>query len=187
MILTTARMRKRKEIAVTVTTGDTVSDTSKVERLLGGLVHQDMKWSEMILGNTKSLIKSLQTRTNAIAIICRIAPFKVRKMVAEGIWMSKLCYLIAVWGGTEEYLLGALQVMQNRVARYICNRGERYSGRKALAEVGWLPVRELVKYHSLLQAKKNMEMGAPSYLHHKLAGECRERLRYVTRQTVGET
>ena len=67
----------------------------------------------------------------------------------------------------------------------MCNRGERYSGKKALAEVGWLPVRELVKYHSLLQAKKTMETGTPSYLHLKLAGEQTGEPRYLTRRRVG--
>ena len=37
--------------------------------------------------------------------------------------------------------------------------------------VGWLPVLELVKYHSVLQAKKNKETGLTTYLHTKLAGE----------------
>ena len=52
--------------------------------------------------------------------------------------------------------------------------------------MGWLPVRELVMYHSLLQAKKTMETESPAYLHMKLVGEkSAEEPRYNTRQRVG--
>ena len=120
-----------------------------------------------------------------MSLIRPIASFKVRKMVAQGVWLSKLSYLIAVYGGTEEYLLGTLQVMQIQVARLVCNRGSRYSGRKALAEVGWLSVKGLLQYFSLLQAKKTLETETPSYLHRKLVGETTTESRYQTRQRVG--
>ena len=54
--------------------------------------------------------------------------------------------------------------------------------------VGWLPVLEWVKYHSVLQAKKNKETGLTTYLHTKLAGEKTVvEPQYNTRQTVGGT
>ena len=93
--------------------------------------------------------------------------------------------MIAVIGGTEDYLLNALQVMQNRAARLVCNRGKLYSSRKALKEVGWLSVRQLILYHSLLQAKKTLETKQPLYLYQKLVGKREEEPRYQTRQQVG--
>ena len=185
MVLTTEKMRRTRNISVTVTLGDTVSSTSEVERLLGGLVHQNLKWTEMIIKNENSLIKGLQSRTNALSILRGIAPFKVRKMIAEGIWASKLSSLIAVYGGTEEYLIKALQTMQNNVARIICNRGRQYSSKKALLEVGWLPVRDMITYHSLIQAKKTLETENPRYLYEKLVGEKEPVSRYMTRLKVG--
>ena len=127
-----------------------------------------MKWAEMIINNENSVIKSLQARTNALATVRKIGSFKVRKLIANGIFLSRLSYLLAVFGGTEEYLLTSLQRMQNRAAREVCNRGKRYPATKALEEVGWLPVRKLVEYHSLLQAKKTWETTTPSYLYRKL-------------------
>ena len=184
MLLTTEKMRRTRNIEVTVTTGDTSAATTEVERLLGSYVHHNMKWAEMIINNEKSLIKSLNTRTNALCMVKKVASFKVRKMIATGIWHSKLSYLIALYGGTEEYLLTALQRMQNKVARVICNRGKEYPAKKALKEVGWLPVKSLIKYHSLLEAKKCLENQSPLYLFEKLAGEKQEP-RYLTRLKVG--
>ena len=39
-------------------------------------------------------------------------------MVANGVVISKFCYLIQLWGGAEAYLLKSLQVLQNRAGIY---------------------------------------------------------------------
>ena len=41
------------------------------------------------------------------------------KMIGTGIFMSKLIYLMPLWGGCEDYLVRALQVVQNKAARSI--------------------------------------------------------------------
>ena len=40
-------------------------------------------------------------------------------MVANGIVISQLCYLIQLWGGSEGYLLNSLQIIMNRAARSV--------------------------------------------------------------------
>ena len=40
-------------------------------------------------------------------------------MIADGILISKLIYLIPVWVGCEDYLVNALQVSMNKVARLV--------------------------------------------------------------------
>ena len=49
--------------------------------------------------NEKSLVKQLGTRLNALRKISKFADFKTRKMLADGLFMSKLVYLIPLWGG----------------------------------------------------------------------------------------
>ena len=71
----------------------------------------------------KSLIKQLVFRVTVLRKICHIASFKTRKMVADGLFMSKLMYLMPLWGGCEDSLLKALQVVQNKVARLVTRRG----------------------------------------------------------------
>ena len=61
--------------------------------------------SEYILNNDKSLIKQLTSRLNALKIISRVASFKTRLMIANGIFSSKLIYQIGLWGGADDYLL----------------------------------------------------------------------------------
>ena len=69
----------------------------------------------------------------------------------NGVFMSKLAYLITLWVGVQQYLLGALQVQQLAAARAVCGMNcWRWSKAKLLARTGWLSVRQLVFYHTFL-------------------------------------
>jgi hypothetical protein len=93
-------------------------------------------------------------------------------MIANGIIMSKLVYLITLWGGAQQYLMNALQVQQLVAARPVCGVGcWRWSKRKLLDKVGWLSVRQLVFFHTVLQAHKTLKSGVPKPLHQALSGQ----------------
>ena len=69
--------------------------------------------------------------------------------------MSKLTYLIILWGGAQQYLINALQIQQLVAARLVCGGScWRWSRQKLLTSVGWLSVKQLVFYHTVLQAHK---------------------------------
>ena len=184
LLLTTAQMRRRRNISVEVTIGTEENTPSDVEKLLGIHIDQNLKWGNHIMNNKKSLVKALTTRSNALAMVSKLADFPTRKMIANGIFHSKLCYCLTVFGRTENYLVNALQKIQTRVARLVCGRGRRYPAASALRQVGWLPVASVVDVYSLVQAKKVLESKKPSYLYEKLVGGS-NRPAYATRLCVG--
>ena len=139
--------------------------SSQSEKLLGGLIHQNLKWAEHVLYGDGSLAKALSSRLNALRLVSNVATFKTRKLIAEGIVMSKLIYLIEVWGGCENYLLKALQVIQNRALRIVTKQGNRTSIRVMLNHCGWLSVSQLVFYHSVVMLHKTRLTGFPKYLY----------------------
>ena len=66
-------------------------------------------------------------------------------MVANDIVMSKLIYLITLWGGAQEYLLSALQVQQVSAARAVCGFGSwEWTRKKLLDRVEWLSFRQAI-------------------------------------------
>ena len=72
-------------------------------------------------------------------------------MVANGAVMSKLVYLITLWGGARQNLLSAVQVQQLTAARLVCGHGcWRWSRRKLLDRLGWLSVRQHIRYYSIM-------------------------------------
>ena len=99
--------------------GNHIIQPSPTAKLLGGTISQDAKWKQHILGSEQSLVRQLTSRINGLCLISSRATFSTRLMVANGIVISKLCYLIQLWGGCEDYLLQSLQVLQNRAARIV--------------------------------------------------------------------
>ena len=100
----------------------TLSNLHNQKKLLGGIIPEEMKWKEHLLGSDQSLVRQLTSRINGLLKVSSRAPFHTRLMVANGDFMSKLCYLIQLWGGCEKYLFRALQIIQNRAARAVTGK-----------------------------------------------------------------
>ena len=140
------------------------------------------------MDNSEALLKSLSTRANAIKKISSFTSFKTRKMIANGIFMSKLIYLMPVWMGCEDYLTNALQVCQNKVARLV-TKLDRYTPTKVLLQqCGWLPVRQLMAYHSLVLLHKTIKHQTPDFLYQKVtSGSDQPRTRQAEASTAATT
>ena len=70
--------------------------------------------------------------------------------------MGKLQYLITQWGGANQTLMTAAQSTQNCIARWVTGGNRRTKIRQLLIECGWLSIRELSLYHSVVQFWKNV-------------------------------
>ena len=166
MVMTTSQKRKKgnPNVQVQLTTPTEVIDPSSSERLLGAMIHQDMKWGEHIQNNSESLIRSLSTRIGALKIIGRVASFKNRKLIANGIFLSKLSYLIALWGGCNLELLKSLQILQNKAARIVTKLEWSTPTAVQLSQCGWMSVHQLVVYHSVVMVFKVLQTKQPKPL-----------------------
>ena len=156
---------KLKRNQVSIQAGTYTIKPSETETLLGGHLHQSLQWNHHISDGRKSLSKQLSSRINGLKKISRNASFNTRLMVANGVFMSKVMYLITVWGGAQQYLLKGLQVQQLAAARCVCGYTSRWwSRRKLLARVGWFSIRQLIYFHTVLQAHKTISSGKPAML-----------------------
>ena len=89
----------------------------ETEKLLGGFISSNLKWTENIRDNKKSINRMVSSRLNALVKVCQVSNFKTRLMIANGIIMSKLIQLIQLWGGTHSFLLSFLQGEKIRFIR----------------------------------------------------------------------
>ena len=78
--------------------------------------------------------------------------------------MSKLVYLMPLWGGCEKFLLRALQIVQNKAARSITKLGRFTPVKTLLQQCGWLSVNQLVFYHTVVLFFKTLQNQSPEYL-----------------------
>ena len=79
-----------------------------------------MKCNQHLSEGDSSLSKQLTFRINRLKKISVNATFHTRLVVANGAVMSKMAYLITLWGGAPVYLLKSLQVQQLTAARTVC-------------------------------------------------------------------
>ena len=131
-------------------TGTEIIQPQSEERLLGANVSNSLTWNTHIRDGKGSLISSLTSRINALHKVCQYSNFMTRKMIANGIVMSYLTYLIPLYGGCQQYLLTSLQVLHNRAARHVTKSNWGTSSSAMLLQVGWLNVRQMIVFHSLV-------------------------------------
>ena len=86
----------------------------------------------------------------------------------HGIFNSKVVFLISVWGGTEQYLLDSIQIIINKAMRVICKVGKSTRISDLQRMTGWMSIRQSVKYHSLMEARRILTIQQPGYLYKKL-------------------
>ena len=149
--------------------------------LVCGVIIQDMKWKTHIQGSEQSLVKQLTSRINGLVKVSLNASRETRLMVANGIFMSKLCYLIQLWGNCEKYLIKTLQVLQNKAARLVTGKSWFTSTRRLLKDCNWMSVQQLVFFHTVLQTHKILLSGTPTYFSQRISTQHP----YKTRQAAG--
>ena len=170
LIVMGSKKHKNTRMGVSVNASGHIITPTETEKLLGGQLHQSLTWNFHLRDYKGSLSSQLTSRINGLRRVCRNAKFKTKLKVANGIVMSKLTYLITLWGGAQEYLLSALQVQQLTAARAVAGFGSQFwSKRKLLNHVGWLSVRQLIFYHTALQAHKTISTGRPKALYQSLS------------------
>ena len=117
------------------------------------------------------MFRILTSRVNALSKVCMLADFKTRKLIANGLFMSNLTSLIQLWSGTSEFLLTFLQVIQSRAARLVTKLSWDTRTEVLLNQVGWLSVRQLGVFHSLVLIYKTKQNKKPVYFSEKFGIE----------------
>ena len=146
------------------------------------MVDEHLKWTEHLRDNKEeNLLRSLSSRLGALKKISKVGSFRTRKMIANGIFMSKLTYLIELWGGCGIMLKRSLQMIQNKVARVVTKLDWSTSPSVLLHQIGWLSVNQLIFYHSVLLVYKVNLNKTPRYLHNMFSWS----YNYDTRQATG--
>ena len=174
--------QKRQEVEIQA--GQHTITPSDSEKLLGCIISQDLKWRHHITGSDQSMIKQLTSRINGLCMMSSKASFTTRLMVANGIVISKLCYLIQLWGGCEGYLLHALQVVQNRAARVVTGCSWFTPTRKLLASCNWLSVKQLVEFQTLAMTHKIIMSDSPYYLSKRFSTDYTYKTRQATTGSI---
>ena len=157
--------RKHNNFGISLDTGTEIIEPKSGEKLLGAKISNDFRWNLHIRDDEFSMFRSLTSKINALSKISAFASFKTRKMVAMGLILSTLTYIIQVYGGCSGYLLATLQVLQNKAARSVTRLPWMTPTRTLLTQCGWLSIKQLIVYHSLVLMYKVKVDKKPEYIY----------------------
>ena len=175
-----AAHRVNGNFGITLNTGAEIIEPVNHEKLLGAVILSDLEWNMHLKEHEKSLFNTLTSRVNALIKVSNVADFRTQKMIANGIFMSNLVSLITLWSGCSEFLLTFLQTIQNRAAITVTKLDNYTRTEVLLHQLGWLSVRQLGVYHSLIQIYKTKQTKKPAYFSSKFDREFHRNTRLST-------
>ena len=197
MIIGTKSLKQNRlqgqEVSILVD-GQEIKNTPS-EKLLGVVINENMTWKEHLHGeqwrtnNNMGLISQLSQRVGLLRRISNIASKQKLKMIADGLFYSKLSYclplFVNIWGletysDTEARFTcytkednRKLQVLQNQVARILINKPlDRHMPTKDLLNLsGDLSIHQLGALRTVSLVKKVLLQQKPKYLAETLGNE----------------
>ena len=188
LVMTSARRHTiHHNFGISLNTGTEIIQPQSEERLLGATVSNSLSWNRHIRDSKSSLLSCLNSRINGLAKVCQYSSFRNRKMVANGLFMSYLTYLIPLYGGCPEYLLSALQILQNRAARLATKSSWYTASAQMLQQLGWLSVRQMIVFHSLVLVFKTRMNQKPAYLYSQVSAQFSVNTRLAVSHGIRET
>ena len=130
-------------------TGSEIIPATELEKLLGYEVHQNLGFGTFLMTGNNSVLSSLSKRIGALKSIAKVSNFKTRLSVCSSLVMSRILYMLPLFGGAPNYMLDALQKKQNEAMRLVTkrkwdDRGQLTSTRELLKQCNFLSVRQMV-------------------------------------------
>ena len=138
-------------------------------RILGLNIKQNLTWSSHLEDGEKPLLPSLRKCLGALKHASKLIPCSSRNTLARGLILSKLSYLICIWGGATPNLLRKAQTLQNMAARWVTRSSRRTKISTLLELTGWFSIRELTSLSSATITWKIINMRTPRKLHDTLS------------------
>ena len=131
-------------------------------RILGGNMQENMSWGAHLDWGEEALLTTARQKLGVLKHLGKTLPFKTRKMMAEGLILSKIRYLIPIWGGAGDTLIKKVQTLVNDSARFVLEkRTRRDSTLDLMKECKWLTVAEMVLFYSLVLLWKILRKKSP--------------------------
>ena len=137
-------------------------------RLLGANIQDNMSWKAHLDTGEEAMLPEARKKLGILKHLGKQAPKHSRKILADGLVLSKIRYLTPLWGGTSEKNLNAVQTLINNTARFVTGWGRRTSTMDLMTECQWLTARELVLQNSLLLMWKIVRLDSPSSIKEKI-------------------
>ena len=138
-------------------------------KILGIEIDEKISWRFFLQDGPQAISKQLKTRINLLKILKKSAETSQMRVLANGIFMSKLEYGAEVWASAPEYILKNLQSIQLEAARTVLGpQTRRWSKTSLLSEMKWLSIQQLAQLTSAKLTHKILTTSQPAALAHRM-------------------
>ena len=147
------KIRTEDDKKLTLKIGDQEIAQSRCAKILGVLVNSQLDWTSHLHGipgdeEEVGLLKKLSNRIG-LAHKVKNLPFKLRKMVITGTFLSKLSYGLEVWGSATKGQLNQVGQLEKMAARMVTKNHRSVSSAENFKQCGWLNIENLIKLKTL--------------------------------------
>ena len=122
------------------------------------------------------MLSNLRKKLGGLKYLSRHIPMKSKLILANGLILSKILYLLPIYGGTDEKYMNKIQVVINDTVHFVTNKNRCTSTRTLMELVGWLDIHEIMIFHTLIMTWRIIRLKTPSYLFEKIKMEEEEKI-----------
>ena len=180
MIITTKQRRTFHGIRLFMD-GQEVKQT-RYERLLGVQISDDANFHYHVEDFGESVIKQLKQRLRVLRKVTDGGDYNQRKILTQGLFMSKLTYCLSVWSGVPQTLRDKLTVLQNDALRLIHKKKRTDRLIPMYKQSNILQFHKLCTYFDQVQLYNIIKTKTPFSLYQDLQPEINHN--HYTRQTT---
>ena len=133
-------------------------------RMLGVNLRNNLSWDSHLNSGKKAVLPTVRKLLGAISTLRFSLSQKGKLQLVNALIMSKISYLICIWGNTTSSVIRQTQIVQNIAARFVTGLPKSTRQRDLLSGCNWLNIRELCSYYSTVQYWKAVHLHRPEFL-----------------------
>ena len=137
-------------------------------RLLGANYSQNMSWDSHLIHGSKALIPEIRKTLGGLKHISKEIPANSRITLANGLIISRIQYVIALWGATGDKNLRKVQATMNCVARWATNSSKNIRTIDLMKRCNWFTVYEMEEIATVIALWKVLNLQIPRQIYEKL-------------------
>ena len=152
-------------------------------RPLGGNIKNDLSWEMNLTGCKKTLIPAVRKQLGALSSLRNVLSQKAKLQLVNGFILSKIYYIICLWGNTMTNQVRKGKICLNSAAWFVLNAKRTEKQSTLMRNWNWLTVEECTEFQSLTQLWKVVCWKVPEYMTDRIflegdSWQCKSTLRW---------
>ena len=144
-----------------------LTDSNK-NRFLGLNFQSNGSWDAHLSTGKKPLLPGLRQQLGMLSKLRNTTTQKVKLQLVNGLILSRLNYMICIWGNTSTSTKMKAQIVLNSAARFVCGASKTTKIASLMEDCNWMTIDELTTYFSLMSIWKTIWHQIPQYMTSKI-------------------